>query len=140
MTTTKKRPTTKQAKAAEVEELVKRRQGLKVEQEDLSEQIASINEQLIDLLEDIGSKEYSFKVGKKTVKVQRVQSQPQPVLDEPRLRKKVGVTIWNKISTRRVDKNKLKAAIANGELKETVVAECSIQPDPNNPYVKVTGL
>lgn len=135
-----KKRTASPEKLVEIQELAVKRGNLKVEANDLDEKIRDINEQIMDLLEAVHKSEYEFKVGKKTVKVQRIQSQPQPVLDEPRLRKKVGVSLWNKISTRRVDPNKMKAAIANGELKRTVVAECSITPDPNRPYVKVTGL
>jgi hypothetical protein len=54
------------------------------------------------------------------------------VYDEAKLKKALGVTLWNKVSTRRLDERKLKAFIKSGEVDAIVVAQCSNE-EPGTP-------
>lgn len=58
------------------------------------------------------------------------------VIDEPRLKKKVGAAMWDKITKKALDKEKLAAAIVVGDVDPNVVAEVS-EEVPNSPYVRV---
>lgn len=59
------------------------------------------------------------------------------VVDEQALRKRVGAAMWNKITTRILDRKKLDAYLATGELKPTTIAAVSTEKE-NAPYVKIT--
>jgi len=57
-------------------------------------------------------------------------------IDEERLKRAVGATKWQGITSRVLDRAKLEDAIAKGTIDPTLVAECS-QETPRRPYVKV---
>jgi hypothetical protein len=58
-------------------------------------------------------------------------------IDEDRLRKAVGAVVWGKITTRVLDKRKLDAFIASGEVKPVTVAKVS-EEVPTAPYPRIT--
>lgn len=57
--------------------------------------------------------------------------------DEARLKKRLGASMWNKVSTRVLDEKKLGAYVKSGDIETSVVAE-SITEKPRKPYVRVT--
>ena len=57
--------------------------------------------------------------------------------DEARLKKRLGASMWNKITTRVLDENKLGAYVKSGDIDTAAVAE-SITEKPRKPYVRVT--
>ena len=57
-------------------------------------------------------------------------------IDEERLKRAVGATKWQGITSRVLDRAKLEDAIAKGVIDPTLVAECS-QETPRRPYVKI---
>lgn len=59
------------------------------------------------------------------------------VMDEERLRKSVGATIWNKITSRNLDKKLLEKAVSEGTVTAGTLAEVSTEK-PIKPYLKVT--
>jgi len=59
------------------------------------------------------------------------------VLDEAKLKKRLGATLWNRITTRVLDRNKLEAFIKSGEIATSDVAACS-DLIPKTPFVKVS--
>lgn len=58
------------------------------------------------------------------------------VLDEQKLKKRIGAALWNKVTTRVLDRKKLEAFIASQEIPATTVAACSDEI-PRAPFVKV---
>lgn len=59
------------------------------------------------------------------------------VLDEAKLKKRLGATLWNKITTRSLDKKKLDAFIKSGEIATSDVAACS-DLIPRTPHTRIT--
>lgn len=57
--------------------------------------------------------------------------------NEDRLKKRLGATLWNKVTTRKLDEKKLAAYVKAGDIETSVVAE-AITETPRKPYVKVT--
>jgi hypothetical protein len=58
-------------------------------------------------------------------------------IDEDRLKKNLGATMWAKVTKRVLDKAKLEDAIARGAVSPVDVATCS-EEVPNKTYVKLT--
>lgn len=65
-------------------------------------------------------------------------SPQQLVLIERQLKKRLGATVWNKITKRVLDRQALEAAIADGIVDPGVVAQCSEEVPKGRPYVRVT--
>lgn len=57
--------------------------------------------------------------------------------DDAKLKKRVGATIWNKITSRTLDKSLLEAAIKAGDVSDVDVASASTVR-PRRPFVKIT--
>lgn len=57
--------------------------------------------------------------------------------DDTKLKKRVGATIWNKITSRTLDKSLLEAAIKAGDVSDVDVASASTVR-PRRPFVKIT--
>ena len=72
----------------------------------------------------------------RNIKVTKVQG-IRTIIDEISLKKKLGAKAWEHVSTRVLDKKKLEAHIATGEVDPLVVAECSTE-QPNKPYLKLS--
>jgi hypothetical protein len=58
-------------------------------------------------------------------------------IDQERLKKALGATTWNKLTTASLDKKKLQDAMARGLVDPNVVAQCS-SPVKRKPYIKIT--
>lgn len=71
-----------------------------------------------------------------TISVVLVQSE-RLVIDEARLKTEVGSKIWEKVSTRSLDRKKLDAAIALGDISTTTLGKVS-EIHQNNPYLRIT--
>ena len=54
-----------------------------------------------------------------------------------KLKKKLGATAFNKLTTRTLDMNKLEAAIAEGVIDPKTVSACSTE-EPKKPYIRIT--
>lgn len=57
-------------------------------------------------------------------------------LDEEKLKKAIGAQMWNKITTRTLDRKKLDAFIASGEINPMIVARVTTEV-PRKPFVKI---
>ena len=53
------------------------------------------------------------------------------------LKTKLGAQMWNKVTTRSLDRGKLDAFIASGEVDAMTVAAASSEL-PNRPFLKIT--
>lgn len=58
------------------------------------------------------------------------------VIDESLLKKKLGARMWDRVTSRVLDKRKLDANVAAGDIDPMVIAECSNEV-PRTPFVKV---
>lgn len=59
----------------------------------------------------------------------------QTVINEVLLKRKVGVKVWKRISNEKLDKDKLEALVASGEIEMATVADCTALI-PTAMYVK----
>lgn len=112
---------------------------------DMRQQAKTLADDIEDVQEKALKEMESLGVTKRIVKTKdgrRLNASGQQsktyALDEPRLKKRVGAKLWNKISTRRFDKRKGAAFIASGELTEAIVAECTTE-NPGKKFIKVQG-
>jgi regulator of replication initiation timing len=99
-------------------------------------QIKEKQADVLIVMDKQGLKSHKVKIGKKVLTAVRQQNHTL-VYDEDKLRKRLGASLWNKITTRVLDKKKLEAFVASGEISTTVLAACS-EEKPSNPFVKVT--
>ncbi len=110
---------------------------LKQEKTDIAEKIKEVEAWLIDQLDEAGQKTLTVDVADRHVKVTKVQG-TRTVIDENTLKRSLGEKLWMKVSTRVLDKKKLEAFIASGEIDPLVVADSSTETE-NAAYIKITS-
>ena len=108
----------------------------KRERERLDREIADLQEAIMTQLDGMGQKSLTVDLEDRNIKVTKVQG-IRTIIDEISLKKKLGAKAWEHVSTRVLDKMKLEAHIATGEVDPLVVAECSTE-QPNKPYLKLS--
>lgn len=59
------------------------------------------------------------------------------VLDEAKLKRRLGAVLWNKITSRVLDRKKLDALISTGVIAPGTIAQVTTEV-PTTPYVKIT--
>lgn len=109
---------------------------LKRERDDIDAQIKDLQSDIIDALDSKGEKSLVVDLDDRAIRATKVQS-VRTVIDENTLKKSLGEKVWMKVSTRILDKKKLEAYIATGEVDPMIVAECSTET-PSSPYIKIT--
>lgn len=109
---------------------------LKRERDDIDAQIKDLQSDIIDALDNKGEKSLVVDLDDRAIRATKVQS-VRTVIDENTLKKSLGEKVWMKVSTRILDKKKLEAYIATGEVDPMIVAECSTET-PSSPYIKIT--
>ena len=115
---------------------VARLEELKRDKSEIDGQIKELQTDIIDTLDRAEQKSISVELDGRTIKATKVQS-VKTIIDESSLKRSLGEKLWMKVSTRMLDKKKLEAFIATGEVDPMIVAECSTESD-NAPYVKIT--
>lgn len=60
------------------------------------------------------------------------------IIHEDQLQSALGATWWKKVTKPVLDKEKLEAFVATGQIDASVVAQAS-ELKPNKPYVRITG-
>lgn len=109
---------------------------LKREREEIDEQIKEVQQEIISELDRIQEKTIVVEIDERRVKATKVEG-IRTTIDENTLKKSLGEKLWVKVSSRVLDKKKLEAHIASGEVDPIVVAESSTEK-ANAPYVKLT--
>lgn len=109
---------------------------LKREREEIDEQIKEVQQEIISELDRIQEKTIVVEIDERKVKATKVEG-VRTTIDENSLKKSLGEKLWMKVSSRVLDKKKLEAHIASGEVDPIVVAESSTEK-ANAPYVKLT--
>ena len=115
---------------------VARLEQLKHDKLEIDGQIKELQTDIIDTLDRAEQKSISVELDGRTIKATKVQG-VKTTIDENSLKRSLGEKLWMKVSTRMLDKKKLEAFIATGEVDPMVVAECSTESG-NAPYVKIT--
>lgn len=111
--------------------------SVKREREALDARIATLQSQIIDHLDSSEIKSLTVEdPDGRQIKVTKVQG-IRTIIDEGSLKSKLGAKMWNKVSTQVLDKKKLEAHIATGDIDPLLVADCSTE-QTNKPYVKLT--
>jgi len=110
---------------------------MKYEIAQLNEKKAVIEDRIIASLNRKGQKTVSTKINGAEVKGTIVAPQ-RVVIDEQKVRNALDAKMWRKVTRLVLDKDKLEAAVAIGDVDANVVAQCSEIKD-TKPYVKVTG-
>lgn len=114
-----------------MDEAVTTLDSLRTDKKRLDENIKEVQESLLTVMEACDIKQW--KVG--DLKASRVQAS-SVVTDEGKLKSRLGVSLWTKVSTRRLDKKKLDAFIASGEIDPKDVAACSTEKT-NAPFIRI---
>ncbi len=100
--------------------------------------IDALQQRIVATLDSLEVKTHEVEVkGGRSIKATRSQSN-RTVIDETGLKKSLGETLWNKVSSRVLDKKKLEAFIASGEVSATAVAKCSTENE-GKPYIRITA-
>ena len=128
--------TTTKTRWDKFEELSLELAKIKGEKKALTLKEQELQAELLDVLEKTGQQTHVFTDNGQSVRVTRVQSSTM-IIDEPRLKKRLGTAGWNRISTRMFDKRKLDLALRDGLIKATIVAECSEQKE-SSPFIKIS--
>lgn len=101
------------------------------------EQLDGVQAELIDWLDSRDQKTLSIDLPDgRNIKGTAIHG-TRVIIDEPRLKKTLGAKLFNKLTKRVLDKNKLEDAMASGEVNPLDVATCSDEKH-NRPYMKVT--
>lgn len=109
---------------------------LKHDRDQIDAQIKVLQDDIIDALDKMEEKTLIVDVDDRAIKATKVQP-VRTVIDENSLKRSLGEKLWMKISTRILDKKKLEAYIATGEVDPMIVAECSTE-NPSSPYIKLS--
>ena len=113
---------------------------LRHEKELLDVQIKDVQAEIVDALDDMDQKSISVPVsskeGERLVKATKIQNH-RTTIDEASLRHALPEKVWIMISTRVLDKKKLEAHMAAGDVDPTVVANASTET-ASAPYIKIS--
>jgi hypothetical protein len=112
-------------------------EAAKRERERLDQHIADLQSAILTQLDGMGQKSMTVELEDRNIKVTKVQG-VRVTIDELSLKKRLGAKTWDQVSTRVLDKKKLEANIASGDVDPIAVAECTTET-PNKPYVKLTS-
>ena len=109
---------------------------LKRERDEIDEQIKEVQADIIAELDRIQEKTIVVEIDSRKVKATKVEGVRTTIVENS-LKRSLGEKLWMKVSTRVLDKKKLEAHIASGEVDPIVVAEASTEK-ANAPYIKLT--
>ena len=104
----------------------------KAEADELAQRIKDLQSDILNGMDSLGVKTHTTD----GVQVTRVQN-TSTVVDEPRFRKMLGTTLWNKVSTRKLDKGKLDSAIKEGIISPVDLADASNEK-VGTPFIRLT--
>ncbi len=113
---------------------------LRSEKELLDARIKDVQLEIIDRLDDLDQKSFSVpittKTGERLVKATKVQNH-RTTIDEASLRSALPEKVWIMVTTRALDKKKLEAHMAAGDVDPIIVANASTET-LSAPYIKIS--
>jgi len=120
------------------EENLRRIAALKRKQSQIAEQIDKRQAELLEQMDAAEITKLEYRDEDEDVLITGTLVRGETVtMDETALKKKVGASVWNKISTSMLDRKKLDVAIQAGDVSETDVAASAVIKQ-RKPFVKVT--
>lgn len=122
--------------AREAHAAIRRLAEAKEEQQRLEDEIANLQTDLIPYLERVKEDVVVMRTKDTEIKPTVVRGS-RVIINEARLKRSVGSSVWNKITKRVLDKDRLEQKVASGEVEAAVVGECSDVLD-NKPYIRLT--
>ena len=111
-------------------------EAAKHERARLDDHIADLQAAIIAQMDSQGQTTMVVDLEDRSIKATKVQG-VRTIINEGALKSKLGAKRWEHVSTRVLDKKKLEAHIATGEVDPLAVAECSTE-QPNKPYIKLS--
>lgn len=123
---------TKRSLAAKVAAL----EALRNQRDALDAEIKSVQATLIEHLDSHETKSLTVEVEDRPITITKVQA-VRTEIDAAQLHEMLDKGAWLKVTTRVLDKKKLEAHIASGEVDPMVVAECA-KEIANSPYIKLS--
>lgn len=131
-------PRSKQQRLDKAQESLRKYHDAKVAVEEASNAAAEAEAVLLEVLQRTGIKTVVFVDDDTGIRVQGTLTEPERSTTDPdALRKDVGARVWNKITRKVLDKDKLKTAIASGDVDPVVVAKHTTT-SKTKPFIKVT--
>lgn len=130
------RPTNDQLRGSLIEG-IKELRRLRDEKDRLEKDIDGVQGESISLLDRLGFKSIAFDTDSGS-KITGTKVEPTALeFDEVKLKKKIGIANWNRVTTKVLDRKKLEAAVAEGHISPATVASCASEI-PRKPYIRVT--
>lgn len=110
--------------------------GLRIQREDIDQEIINVQQRVLARLEEKGESTVTVKTKDRHIIATRVQ-QVREAIDPVVLKKKVGAKMWDRITTKVLDKKKLEAFIASGEIDALAIAD-AVKENVANPFLRLT--
>ena len=103
----------------------------------IDDDVKTAQEELVGIMQNDGRKTATVpnQAGTGDLSITLVEGSTM-VLDEAKLKVALGAQMWNKVTTRVLDRKKLDAFVASGEINPLVIARASSEK-PRTPFVKV---
>ena len=103
-----------------------------------NEDSTGVQDILLQVLDEIGKATVTIRAEEPGTRVTATAVHTaSEVIDEPKLKKRLGHELWSKVTTLALDRKKLQDAMAQGLVDPNVVAQCA-ESVPRRPYVKLT--
>jgi hypothetical protein len=136
LTKAKKKTVTPRLNVAKVHALAEELAGVRNEVSLLNDKAKELQADILAEMDRAKMKSHAWTdANNQKRSISRIQS-TTTIIDEPRLKKRLGAGLWNKITNRTLDKHKLDAYIKSGDIDVKIIAECS-EDRTASPFVKV---
>lgn len=119
----------------ELEHLAHEYAQVKAEMEALDERKRELQTRLVAVFRHRQRRRVQLDYGDESYATATLVEPSRVQVDEQRLKRALGAPTFTKVSTPRLDRDKLDQAIKTGDVDANVVAECSY--DTGSPYIKV---
>lgn len=117
--------------------------GLVVKLADLRQQekvikvdIKETQDDLVDEMNNVNKKTHITVASNKQHSV-NVQTNTSRTINEEKLKRKVGPSIWRKVTTLLLDRKKVDALVASGEIDPVDLADC-VDENESAPFIRIT--
>ena len=119
--------------ATDVTTMILKLDALKSQRAKLDAEITDLQAEVMSVMDD---KSVAVELPDRIITTTKVQS-VRTVINEPALKRALGQKYWMRVSSRMLDKAKLQAQMATGDIDPLVVAECTVEK-PSKAYLKIT--
>ena len=111
---------------------------VKTQRKRLADEEVALQLEILDLMHTLEiTDDYTAKMGDDSIVSVKIVRGETVSIDENALKKSIGATLWNAITTRHLDKSLLDAHITRGDIKPMTLARASVAT-PKKPHIRVT--